>query len=86
MGSVWRNLRIMFQPNKEFDKAALYTTDLWLHEEDHNDNLPAPPYTPAPTTPVVMVPTSLRPPPVMSVDPAAQSWGGTLEMDWNTRK
>ncbi|KAJ7323647.1 hypothetical protein DFH08DRAFT_969194 [Mycena albidolilacea] len=47
-GLIWRNLRVVFQPNGEFDEAALYTTDVWLHEEEQDDDTSAPPYTPAP--------------------------------------
>jgi hypothetical protein len=81
MGAVWRNLRVVFQPNGEFDEAALYTTDVWLCEEELDDDSPAPPYTPAPTVPIATAPVEQRPPSVLSADSAAQSWGDTFEGD-----
>jgi hypothetical protein len=47
LGAVWKKMQIDFRPNDEFNEAALYTTDVWLREEDFNENTPAPPYTPA---------------------------------------
>jgi hypothetical protein len=81
LGAVWRNLRVEFQPNGEFDETALYTTDVWLREEQDDDS-PAPPYTPAPPAPAVTRPPAQRPFPVLSAEPAAQSWGGTLDVEW----
>jgi hypothetical protein len=85
LGAVWRNLHVEFQPNGEFDEAALYTTDVWLREEEQDDDSPAPPYTPAPPVPAVMRPPAQRPFPVLSAEPAAQNWGGTLDMEWEAR-
>jgi hypothetical protein len=47
LGAVWKKMQIGFRPNDEFDEAALYTTDVWLCEEDFDEDTPAPPYAPA---------------------------------------
>jgi hypothetical protein len=43
-------MQISFRPNDEFDEAALYTTDVWLREEDFDEDTPAPLYAPTVTT------------------------------------
>jgi hypothetical protein len=43
-------MQIGFRPNDEFDEAVLYTTDVWLREEDFDKDTPAPPYAPTVTT------------------------------------
>jgi hypothetical protein len=39
LGAVWRRMRIVFRFKGEFDEARLYTTDVWLREEDTGDDI-----------------------------------------------
>jgi hypothetical protein len=36
LGAVWKRMRIAYRFDGEFDEALLYTTDIWLRDEDAN--------------------------------------------------
>jgi hypothetical protein len=91
-------MQINFRPNDEFDEAALYTTDVWLREEDFDEDAPAPPYAPAVVIEqeVATVQLPIQPavsafqaasegeiPLAVSAPQAAPEWEGSLELDWD---
>jgi hypothetical protein len=39
LGAVWKRMRIAFWFDGEFDEALLYTTDVWLRDEDANNDI-----------------------------------------------
>ncbi|KAJ7321811.1 hypothetical protein DFH08DRAFT_969698 [Mycena albidolilacea] len=73
LGAVWKKMQIGFRPNGEFDKAALYTTDVWLREEDFDEDTPAPPYAPAVTTEQEVANVHLPTQPAVSASQAASA-------------
>jgi hypothetical protein len=39
LGAVWKKMRIAFRFDGEFDEALLYTTDVWLRDEDNGNDV-----------------------------------------------
>jgi hypothetical protein len=75
-------MRIAFRPNSDFDEAVLYTTDVWLREEEFKEDALAPPYVPA----VVAYQEVVNPlpliQPAVSTSQAAPEWSFP-ELDWD---